>query len=103
MLSCGEEFPNFHKSRLQRLSVAYSHAGLACMDLVGAVLRQGSFVDKMVEMRWTQPGRFDHTRDLAPLVRSIARYHAFLDLMSQTPDSFFVPTLVSFRYRTHDI
>jgi hypothetical protein len=80
--------------RIQRISVAYSHAGLASLDLVGAVLRQGAFVDKMVELQWTQPGRFDHLAHLAPLVRSIARYHAFLDLMSANPTSFFVPTLV---------
>lgn len=81
--------------RLQRVAVAYSHAGLACLDLVGAILRQGSFVDKMVELGWTQPGRFVNIRDMAPLVRSIARYHAFLDLMTQNPNTFFVPTLVS--------
>jgi Glycine-rich domain-containing protein-like len=80
--------------RIQRISVAYSHAGLASLDLVGAVIRQGAFVDKMVELQWTNPGRFEQSAQLAPLVRSIARYHAFLDLMSANPISFFVPTLV---------
>ena len=75
--------------------MAYSHAGLASLDLVGAVLRQGAFVDKMVELGWTTPGCFDQSRDLAPLVRSIARYHAFLDLMYENPKEFLVPTLVS--------
>jgi hypothetical protein len=65
------------------------------MDLVGAILRQGGFIDKMVGLGWTQPNRFDHAKDSAPLVRSVARYHAFLDLMQATTSTFYVPTLVS--------
>jgi len=68
---------------------------LASLDLVGAVLRQGTFVEKMVRMEWTRPGRFDHSRDSAPLVRSVARYHAFLDLMQVITTTLCVPTLVS--------
>lgn len=82
--------------RIQRIVVSYSHAGLASIDLVGAILRQGSFITKMVGMGWTQPGRFNNAGDLAPLVRSIARYHAFLDLMSQNASNFLVPTLVCY-------
>ena len=87
---CSSEQP-----RIQRLTIAYSGAGLASLDLVGAVLRQGTFVEKMVRMGWTRPGRFDHSRDLAPLVRSVARYHAFLDLMQVVTTTLCVPTLVS--------
>jgi hypothetical protein len=74
--------------------VAYSRAGLASLDLVGAVLRQGGFIDKMVGLGWTQPGRFDLVKDSAPLVRSLARYHAFLDLMQVSRGTLCVPTLV---------
>jgi hypothetical protein len=74
--------------------VAYSNSGLAGLDLVGAVIRQGSFIEKMVDLEWTKPGRFNLVKDSAPLVRCIARYHAFLDLMSQNPALFLVPTLV---------
>jgi hypothetical protein len=74
---------------------AYSNYGPAGLDLVGAVIRQGSFIEKMVDLGWTRPGRFDLSKDSAPLVRCIARYHAFLDLMSQNPNMFLVPTLVS--------
>lgn len=73
---------------------AYSHGGLASLDLVGAVLRQGSFVEKMVEMEWTEPHRFEDPNQVIPLIRSIARYHAFLDLMTQHAKYFLVPTLV---------
>ncbi|KIM19495.1 hypothetical protein M408DRAFT_50053, partial [Serendipita vermifera MAFF 305830] len=81
------------ENRIQRIAVAYSHNGPASLDLVGAVLRQGAFVEKMVHIGWTQPGCFDYEHTLAPLVRSIARYHAFLDLMCSHSKSFLVPTL----------
>lgn len=44
------------------------------VELVGAVLRQGSFIDKMADMGWLQAGRFD-TNVFLP-TRSIGRYHA---------------------------
>jgi hypothetical protein len=75
--------------------VAYTTAGLASLDLIGAVLRQGGFIDKMVGLGWTKPNRVDHAKDSAPLVRSVARYHAFLDLMQVTNSTFCVPTLAS--------
>ncbi|KAG8820781.1 hypothetical protein FRC17_010054 [Serendipita sp. 399] len=90
--------------KLQRIAVAYSHAGLASLDLVGAVLRQGSFIEKMVGLDWTRPGRFVLAGDAAPLVRSIARYHAFLDLMASNPALFLVPTLdIDLAWHTHQL
>ncbi|KIM29346.1 hypothetical protein M408DRAFT_23112 [Serendipita vermifera MAFF 305830] len=80
--------------RILRLVGAYSHDGLASMDLVGAILRQGTFIDKMVHLGWTQPGRFDQARQMAPLVRSIARYHAYLDLMASYRATYHIPLLV---------
>ncbi|PVF99608.1 hypothetical protein CPB86DRAFT_282499 [Serendipita vermifera] len=92
------------RPRLQRIVTAYQHHGLACLDLVGAVLRQGSFIEKMVDLGWNRPGRFDHSKDSAPLVRCIARYHAFLDLMSQNPGLFLVPTLdIDLAWHTHQL
>ncbi|KIM29343.1 hypothetical protein M408DRAFT_328974 [Serendipita vermifera MAFF 305830] len=79
--------------RISRVIEAYAYDGLASLDLVGAILRQGTFIDKMVKLGWTQPGRFDQSKQLAPLVRSIARYHAFLDLMTSHRTTFLVPTL----------
>ncbi|CCA72245.1 hypothetical protein PIIN_06179 [Serendipita indica DSM 11827] len=90
--------------RIQRLSVAYSFPGLASIDLVGAVLRQASFIVKMDELGWTRPGRFDLASDSAPLVRSIARYHAFLDLMSVQVGIICVPTLdIDLAWHTHQL
>ncbi|KZV87062.1 DUF1399-domain-containing protein [Exidia glandulosa HHB12029] len=72
------------------------------LDLVAAVQRQSSFVEKMVDMGWTATDRF--IRDSSALVRSVARYHAFLDLMTACPASFFVPTLdVDLAWHTHQL
>ncbi|KAG8821508.1 hypothetical protein FRC17_009795 [Serendipita sp. 399] len=91
-------------SLLQRIATAYSHAGLASLDLVGAVLRQGSFIQKMVGLGWTRPGRFDLVDESAPLVRAVARYHAFLDLMAVNPSLFLVPTLdIDLAWHTHQL
>ncbi|KAG8809141.1 hypothetical protein FRC17_003599 [Serendipita sp. 399] len=58
----------------------------------------------MVELGWTRPRRFDLIHESAPLVRSIARYHAFLDLMAQYSNTFFVPTLdIDLAWHTHQL
>lgn len=41
------------------------------------VLRQGSFVKKMYDLLWTQPGFFDRHEDEVALQHSIARYHGY--------------------------
>jgi len=56
-------------------------------------MRQASFIQKMIGLGWTDTDRF--ATDKTILLRAIARYHAFLDLMSSSPAVFFVPTLVS--------
>ena len=33
------------------------------IDLTGAVIRQGSFIDKMAQFGWTEPGYFDDKED----------------------------------------
>ncbi|GBE89584.1 hypothetical protein SCP_1602470 [Sparassis crispa] len=76
-----------------RIFSAYTDDLPFSIDLVGAVVRQGAFIDKMHEFGWTRPGYFDDEEDELVLVHATARYHAFLDLMSSSPSSFFVPTL----------
>jgi hypothetical protein len=80
--------------RVSRIVAAYSTAGPASIDLVGAVLRQSSFVSKMYDMGWSKSGQIPRDQETANLVRGVARYHAFLDLLSQSSYNFFVPTLV---------
>ena len=75
--------------------MAYSDPGLASVELVQAILRQGTFIEKMVNMGWTTGGKFDAPKAQATLVRCIARYHGFLWLMATIPGHLLVPTLVS--------
>lgn len=47
------------------------------VDLVGAVVRQSVFVDKLHELKWTEEGHFgDDAEDDLVLEHTIARYHA---------------------------
>jgi hypothetical protein len=80
--------------RVSRIVVAYSTHGPASIDLVGAVLRQSTFIAKMSDIGWSKPGQLPRDQEINNLVRAVARYHAFLDLLSQSAYSFFVPTLV---------
>ena len=86
--------------RSRRTCIAYSDPGLAGVGLVGAVLRQGSFIEKMVGMGWAVGGRLDTAECQAAFVRCIARYHGFLWLMSGQPGRLFVPTLVCHLFAT---
>ncbi|KAJ6606211.1 hypothetical protein DFH09DRAFT_1017165 [Mycena vulgaris] len=87
-----------------RIMSAYVDDKIFSVELVGAILRQGSFVTKMYELQWTQPGFFDNAEDEVALQHAIARYHAFLDLMSSSPASFFVPTLdIDLAWHTHQL
>ncbi|KZV98764.1 hypothetical protein EXIGLDRAFT_746476, partial [Exidia glandulosa HHB12029] len=80
----------------------YTFPGPFSVELTGAVMRQASFIQKMVGMHWTQAQRFKD--DPSPLVRSIARYHAFMDMMWSNPLSFFVPTLdIDLAWHTHQL
>ncbi|KAG7447815.1 uncharacterized protein BT62DRAFT_823263, partial [Guyanagaster necrorhizus] len=82
----------------------YVYDKIFSLDLVGAVLRQGSFVNKMHKLGWTNPDFFSSSEDEAALKHCIARYHAFLDLMSSSPAGFFVPTLdIDLVWHTHQL
>jgi len=55
---------------------AYGSEKVYSVDLVGAVLRQESFVRKMYDLGWTRPGFFDAIVDELALRHALARYHA---------------------------
>ncbi|KAJ7448314.1 hypothetical protein FB451DRAFT_1053890 [Mycena latifolia] len=87
-----------------RITSAYTDGRLFSVELVGATLRQGSFVAKIHDLQWTRPGFFDNPEDEIALQHAIARYHAFLDLMASSPASFFVPTLdIDLAWHTHQL
>ncbi|KAH9035881.1 hypothetical protein EDB85DRAFT_2211533, partial [Lactarius pseudohatsudake] len=62
------------------------------VDLIGAVLRQGSFVKNIYDLGWTSSSYLEKHEDAAVLHHAIVRYHAFLDLMSSS-QMVVVPTL----------
>lgn len=73
-------------------------ARMALDTLPVQVLRQGVFVDKMKTLGWLNTDRFKGDDTL--LRRSIARYHAFLDLIFSSSSMFCVPTLDIVRSRS---
>ncbi|EKM50657.1 uncharacterized protein PHACADRAFT_178388 [Phanerochaete carnosa HHB-10118-sp] len=90
--------------RSKRVMSAYIDDRPFSVELVGAVIRQCSFIDKMTGFGWTESGAFDGPEDEVVLQHAIARYHAFLDLMSSSPGSFFVPTLdIDLAWHTHQM
>ncbi|KAG8881240.1 hypothetical protein FRB97_009739 [Tulasnella sp. 331] len=87
---------------LSLILAPYRQAGPFSMDLASAVLRQMTFIEKMVNMGWTEDGRFED--DVHTLTRCVARYHAFLDLTASTPGKFVVPTLdIDLAWHTHQL
>ncbi|KAH7921597.1 hypothetical protein BV22DRAFT_1019043 [Leucogyrophana mollusca] len=89
---------------LDRILSAYTDDRIFSLDLAGAVLRQGSFIQKMHDLGWAKPSCFDSPADAVVIGRCIARYHAFLDLMVRCPDAFLVPTLdIDLAWHTHQL
>ncbi|KAH7318891.1 hypothetical protein B0J17DRAFT_686097 [Rhizoctonia solani] len=64
------------------------------IESCGAILRQGSFIDRIASLGWTEPRTFD--QDSTVLYRYIARYHAWPEVMSQAFRKMLVPTLARY-------
>ncbi|KAG2141382.1 uncharacterized protein EDB93DRAFT_1089431 [Suillus bovinus] len=64
--------------RLNKIMGAYTDDRVFSLDLVGAVLRQASFVKRMVDLEWTEPGYFANEVDAVALQHCVARYHAYV-------------------------
>ncbi|TCD60000.1 hypothetical protein EIP91_010927 [Steccherinum ochraceum] len=92
------------RKRAYRILSAYTDDRPFSINLEGAVMRQSSFIDKMDDFGWTQPGYFDDPKDEVVLHRAISRYHGFLDLLSRFPSAFMVPTLdIDLVWHTHQL
>lgn len=70
-------------SRASRILSAYADDRPFSISLVGAVVRQGSFIDKMYNFGWLHPGCFDSKLDEIVLLHCIARYHAYASALIQ--------------------
>ena len=69
------------------------------LDLVGAVMRQGIFVDKMHRIDWLHS-----PSAAATMQRLITKYTRFVDIMAQNPKQIAVPTLdVDLAWHTHQL
>ncbi|KAG9040312.1 hypothetical protein FS837_000813, partial [Tulasnella sp. UAMH 9824] len=81
---------------------AYQVPGTPSVDLASAVIRQMNFTEKMVQLGFTEPGRWEDDNDT--LTRCVVRYHHFLDLMSSAGGKFAVPTLdIDLAWHTHQL
>ncbi|SJL02690.1 uncharacterized protein ARMOST_06024 [Armillaria ostoyae] len=82
---------------LSRIMSAYEDDKIFSLDLIGANLY-------MHKLGWTEPDFFSSSEDEVALKHCMARYHAFLDLMSSSPAGFFVPTLdIDLVWHTHQL
>lgn len=69
------------------------------LDLCGAVMRQGVFIDKMVKLDWLHSPTAKAT-----MSRLITKYDRFIDIMRRHPDKMAVPTLdVDLAWHTHQL
>ena len=66
----------------------WDNSSIFSMDLVGAVIRQGVFVEKMHGIDWLHSPALSHT-----MGRLIAKYERFTDIMAANPRQVVVPTL----------
>ncbi|KAI9461336.1 hypothetical protein HD554DRAFT_2028306 [Boletus coccyginus] len=96
----------FHRRMYAQMRIlsAYTDDRPFSVELVGAVLRQASFVSKMAGLGWTDPEFFADEEEMVVLQHCVARYHAFLGLMADAPGSLSVPTLdIDLAWHTHQL
>ena len=62
---------------MQRVLSAYADDRPFSVDLVGAVMRQGTFMDKLYDLQWIDEDHFaEDAEDQLVLSHANARYHA---------------------------
>ncbi|RAK80547.1 uncharacterized protein BO72DRAFT_370858 [Aspergillus fijiensis CBS 313.89] len=81
------------------MSHYWDNSSPLALDLVGAVVRQGTFIQKMDRIDWLHSPTLTATMD-----RLIKKYHVFFRIMSQNPRRMAVPTLdVDLAWHTHQL
>ncbi len=69
------------------------------LDLVGAVLRQGVFIDKMKSIDWIHSPALEST-----ITRLLKKYTVFFQIMAENPGKVAVPTLdIDLAWHTHQL
>ncbi|KXG46710.1 uncharacterized protein PGRI_039610 [Penicillium griseofulvum] len=97
--SAGTIWPT-EKVHIRRMMSRYwDNLGPFALDLVGAVIRQGTFVDKMDQIDWLHSPTVFNTMD-----RLIKKYEVFFKIMMENPKNMAVPTLdVDLAWHTHQL
>ena len=81
------------------MSSYWDNVSMFSMDLVGAVIRQGTFVQKMDQIDWIHSPTVMTTMD-----RLINKYKVFFNIMASNPRRLAVPTLdVDLAWHTHQL
>ena len=92
-------FPDERFSLRQMMSRYWTNSSPFALDLVGAVIRQGTFIRKMDELNWLHSPALDST-----MTRLIQKYKIFLTIIAQNPRETAVPTLdVDLAWHTHQL
>lgn len=88
------------RAGVRRMMVKYwDNSSIFGLDLVGAVIRQGTFVQKMVDLDWLNSPAVSSTA-----ARLVTKYTRFMSLMAQFKTTLFVPTLdVDLAWHTHQL
>ncbi|EKV07871.1 hypothetical protein PDIG_62120 [Penicillium digitatum PHI26] len=88
------------KIQFRRMMSRYwDNLGPFALDLVGAVIRQGTFVDKMDQIDWLHSPTVFNTMD-----RLTKKYEVFFQIMIENPEKMAVPTLdVDLAWHTHQL
>ncbi|KAH8708552.1 hypothetical protein GQ44DRAFT_690888 [Phaeosphaeriaceae sp. PMI808] len=104
MINSQQSKPNFiaKSSRIavrKVLSHYWDNSSVFGIDLVSAVLRQGTFVQKMKKLDWL------HSPSVMSTVqRLIVKYHRFVRLAAENPGKTVVPTLdIDLAWHTHQL
>ena len=89
--------PSFPLTRM--MEVYENNSSPFAIDLVGAVVRQGTFISKMQDFDWIHsPAPWQHVKS------AVGRYLGFFEVMRQHPDKVAVPTFdVDLIWHTHQL
>ena len=97
--ACGSPLPKNRVSIRKCMSRYWYNSSPFALDLAGAVIRQGSFVEKMHKIDWLHSPALRSTME-----RLITKYGRFFDIMKSHPRNIAVPTLdVDLAWHTHQL
>lgn len=88
LLACPRVTKEERTSIRRMMAVYWENSSIFSMDLVGAVIRQGTFVQKMHDIDWLHSPTVSSTME-----RLIIKYGRFFQIMADYPEDVAVPTL----------